>query len=70
MPSQKEMVITHLKENKTINPLQSLDMFGCFRLAAVIFELKQDGYTILTDMIEVENRWGELCRVAQYRMEY
>lgn len=49
--SQKEMVLEHLKTHRGITPLEALDMFGCFRLAAVICELRKDGFDIETEMV-------------------
>lgn len=49
--SQKEMVLEYLKTHRGITPLEALDMFGCFRLAAVICELRKDGYDIETEMV-------------------
>lgn len=49
--SQKEMVLEYLKTHRGITPLEALDMFGCFRLAAVICELRKDGYDIDTEMV-------------------
>jgi len=45
--SQKSQILAHLMEGKTINPLQSLDLFGCRALNSRISELRNDdGWTI------------------------
>ncbi len=46
--TQNQLILEHLKEHKTINPIQALELFGCFRLGARIYNLKQDGYLIET----------------------
>jgi len=38
--SQVENIKNHLRSGKGITPLAALNMYGCFRLAAVIFVLK------------------------------
>ena len=46
--TQKENVLYHLRSQKTITPLEALMLYGCFRLADVIFKLKKDGHNIVT----------------------
>lgn len=47
--SQKNRILGHLRRHKTINPLQALDKYGCYRLAARISELREQGHKILTE---------------------
>ena len=44
--SQCDRILTHLQSGKTINPLQALDLYGCLRLGARIYDLKQSGFDI------------------------
>ena len=44
--SQNESILDHLIEKRTINPLQALSLYGCFRLSARIFDLKERGINI------------------------
>ena len=44
--SQNERILDHLIEKRTINPLQALSLYGCFRLSARIFDLKERGINI------------------------
>ena len=39
--SQNERILDHLIQKKTINPLQALNLYGCFRLSSRIFDLKE-----------------------------
>ncbi|OTP93786.1 helix-turn-helix domain-containing protein [Gilliamella apicola] len=39
--SQCERILIHLQSGKTINPLQALKLYGCFRLGARIYDLKK-----------------------------
>ena len=48
MKTQKEQIKTYLLSKKSITPLQALNKFGCFRLAAVIYRLKEEGLKIAT----------------------
>ena len=50
--SQKNLVLNHLKNDNGITPLEALNKFGAFRLSAIIFDLKKDGYDIDTEIIK------------------
>ena len=44
--SQKEMVLNHLETYGTITPLEALTRYGIMRLAAVVHDLKNEGFII------------------------
>ena len=68
--TQKQMVLGDLKKfKKGITSLRAFEKFGITRLSAVIFDLRDDGYDIKTDMIAVKNRYGDTCHVARYTLE-
>src|SRR5687768_10388654 len=46
--TQTDQILKHLKNGGTLTPLEALDKFGCFRLGARIFDLKQEGHAIQT----------------------
>jgi len=46
--SQSLRILKHLHSGKSISPIQALERYGCFRLAARIHGLKQMGYRITT----------------------
>jgi hypothetical protein len=52
MKSQTNLILSHLKKGKTITPLQSWNLFDCFRLGARIFDLRELGYNIKTTIIK------------------
>ncbi len=49
--SQNKVLRKHLESGKSISPLQALNRFGIYRLAARIRNLKDDGMNISTTMI-------------------
>lgn len=53
--SQCANILQHLQNGKSINPLQALNQFECFRLGARIYDLKQDGYLIDSWIVRTEN---------------
>ncbi len=62
--SQTKQVLWHLRKLGAITPLDALKKYGCFRLGARIYDLKQDGHRIDKEMVEVGN--GK--RVASYTL--
>lgn len=61
--SQEILILKHL-EDDPITPLEALNLYGCFRLAAIIYTLRAQGYKITTFVIfEGEKHW------AQYSLE-
>lgn len=46
--SQQKKILDHLKKGKSLTPLDALNKFGCFRLGARIFELRDKGWIIQT----------------------
>jgi Helix-turn-helix domain len=68
--TQKERVIEWFKQNTHLNPLQAWKHLGIYRLGDVIFRLKKDlagtEYEIVTERMDVENRFREKCNVGNY----
>lgn len=65
--SQHDLILNAL----FMGPLTSLDAirrFGCTRLAAVIHNLRQDGFKIDSLNVSVPNRYGDTVCVAQYHL--
>jgi hypothetical protein len=60
--SQKDQIFNHLKRHGHITPLEALNLYGCFRLAARVNDLRDEGHAIETDMIERNGK-----KLARYR---
>ena len=50
--SQLKQIEAHLKEGKTLTPLEALDKFRCFRLAARVSDLRNRGIPIEVEMVK------------------
>ena len=61
--TQKAQILDHLKQGKTITPMEALQEYGCFRLAAAIYDLRGEGYKIDTESVN----WGNKT-FARYQM--
>jgi hypothetical protein len=48
MKTQKHQILARLATGAVLTPLDALHDFGCFRLAARIAELREDGWNITT----------------------
>jgi hypothetical protein len=44
--TQAELILKHLKSGRVLTQGQALNLFGCFRLAPRIWELRQRGIRI------------------------
>jgi len=64
---QTRQVFEHLKQHKSITPLEALSLYGCFRLGARIWELRKAGVPVKTEIVQVETRVG-VSKVAKYVM--
>lgn len=45
--SQCDMIIAYLKKGYSITQLDALNLFGCFRLASRVHDLRERGYNII-----------------------
>ena len=67
--TQKDMILSFMRENGSITQLQAAEEFGCWRLGARIWDLKADGHKIRTDMVTRKNRYGKRIAFARYSLE-
>jgi hypothetical protein len=56
MKTQNEMILAYLKKGKSITPIDALNKFGCFRLAARVSDLRKDGLNIATKYVTKEGK--------------
>ena len=49
--TQNQRILDYLKSGKTLTPLVALKKFGCFRLSARIFNLREEGHAIITENV-------------------
>lgn len=51
--TQRSAILNHLLSKKPITPMEALEKFGCFRLAAHINVLRSRGHLIDTEMVKM-----------------
>lgn len=66
MSSQNAEILSYLMKGKTLTPIEALQMFGSFRLAARVYELKNLGHPIVSEKITV----GDGQHVASYSIDF
>ena len=65
--SQNEKILKYLQTHKKgITPQVAYEKFGCMRLSGRIWDLRNAGYKIGSAIVEVPNRYGDICRVSRY----
>lgn len=63
--SQTRRIYRYLSQGKSLTSLKALELFNCFRLGARIFELREKGHEIKSEIVRDE-RTGK--RFARYSM--
>lgn len=69
METQKRQILAYLQTGATLSPLEALQRFGCFRLAARIANLRDEGYDIVTFRDEVYYPDGTKKTFARYALK-
>lgn len=64
--TQRDRVIAYMKENGSISSLEAIREFGVTRLAAIICNMKKDGYEIGKMNETSRNRYNESVTFARY----
>jgi hypothetical protein len=62
--SQNALIKGWLMNGRSLTTLEALNMFGCFRLAARIENLRTQGMDIHTEIVEINDK-----RVARYSLK-
>ena len=61
MKQQNKKILKHLKAGLAITPIGALKTYGCFRLAARIYELRSEGWPIVTDRLKIDDNIVVAC---------
>lgn len=51
MTTQSEMILADLRKGVKLTPIDALENYGCFRLGARIWDLKQEGHPIKSERV-------------------
>ena len=64
--TQTQRVLQYMRDFGSITAVQGMAGLGVLRRAARIADLRKAGYAIESKTIQVRNRYGKTCNVAQY----
>lgn len=64
MTSQTENILAHLQSGTSLTAIDSLNLYGCLRLAARVHDLRELGHNIA--MVKIETPSGK--RVGRYTL--
>jgi len=53
--SQNAMILNFLESGGSLTPIEALEKFQCFRLAARMNDLRKKGYVIETEILKDDN---------------
>ena len=53
--SQSAMILNFLESGGSLTPIEALEKFQCFRLAARMNDLRNKGYVIQTEILKDDN---------------
>jgi hypothetical protein len=63
--SQLKQIRAHLDKGRPLTPIQALEKFGCFRLAAQIHKLRSQGMQISTEIKYKGSKQWAVYRVVK-----
>jgi hypothetical protein len=64
---QETAVLNHLRRYGSITAKTAYLEYGIQRLSAIIFNLRKDGYRILSSPMITKNRFGHTTRFVKYK---
>ena len=63
--TQREKILDYMLAGNSITAIEALNLFGCFRLASRISDIRSDGYIVYKTMVK-DDKSGK--RYAQYSL--
>jgi hypothetical protein len=54
--SQNNRILAYMKQGHSLTPLVALRLFGCFRLAARVWELRQIGVKVHRRLVNIRGK--------------
>lgn len=67
--TQYDRILEHLQKNGKISQKRAISLYGAYRLSAIIYNLRRDGYNISTNYKSGKNRFGDSVTWAEYKLE-
>ena len=64
--TQEEQILKHLQIIGSLTPLEALNLYGCFRLGARIWELRNQGHDIKMELVQHGKKHYAKYTLAQF----
>lgn len=66
--SHSEMILRHMERFGSITALEAMQEYGIMRLGARIWDLRNAGHDITSELVAGQNRYGETTHFAVYTL--
>lgn len=64
--TQTSQLTEYLLAGNSITSMEAFEKFGCTRLSARIFDMREKGINVVTEIVDGRNRYGSYCQYAKY----
>ena len=68
MIGQTTKILAYMQGGGSLTQFEALNLFGCMRLGARIWDLRHDGHRIISELVHTANRHGEPVKYARYTL--
>lgn len=68
MTPQAQQLYEHMQTHGSVTQMQAYDLYGIFRTASRMFELRKAGIPVIKTMKKGRNRYGVEVHYAEYRL--
>lgn len=66
--TQKDIVLKHLKDYGSISSWEGFTDYGITRLSAIIYNLRSEGFNVVSEIVHTKNRYGNPTRYSKYSL--
>jgi hypothetical protein len=67
--TKAKLVLSHLLKKKSITSLEAIELYSATRLSAIIFNLRQKKYDIVTKDVTIKDKYGNNCVFGKYILQ-
>ena len=65
---QQAAVLDYIQKHGSITSMQAFEYLGVTRLSAVVYNLKEKGYNIISEPEQVKTRYGATATISRYSL--
>ena len=68
LKGQQAAVLNYIKQHGSITSMDAFEHLGVTRLSAVVYNLKNKGYDIVSEPEQVKTRYGATATISRYSL--